>query len=134
MGHVYADIVLTNAANPDLSPVPVRALVDSGALFTCIPESIALQLDLQTIQQREVVLANGQSVSVPYAGPMLIRFANRQCFSSALILGDEVLLGATAMEDLDVVILPLERRLVVNPASPNLPRSRAKGSSLPLVG
>ena len=41
-------------------------------------------------------------------------------------LGDQVLLGAIPMEDMDLVVLPKERRLDVNPDSPNIATSLAK--------
>ena len=47
MGHVSADIELTNPGLPELTAVRVRALADSGALMLCIPEHVALQLQLQ---------------------------------------------------------------------------------------
>ncbi len=43
-------------------------------------------------------------------------------WSAAMVVGDEVLLGAIPMEDMDLVLQPLS----VNPANPNLPLSVAK--------
>jgi hypothetical protein len=73
-----------------------------------------------------VVLADGRKLSVPYMGPVEVRFANRRCFTGAMVLGDEVLLGAIPMEDMDLVLQPQLQRLSVNPANPNLPLSVAK--------
>jgi len=42
-------------------------------------------------------------------------------------MGDEVLLGAIPMEDMDLIVRPLTRDVAVNPASPNMPSSVAKG-------
>jgi hypothetical protein len=44
-----------------------------------------------------------------------------------MVLGDEVLLGAIPMEDMDLVLQPQLQRLSVNPENPNLPLSVAKG-------
>jgi hypothetical protein len=44
----------------------------------------------------------------------------------ALVLGDEALLGAVPMEDMDLVVNPSRRELTVDPASPNIAHSRAK--------
>jgi hypothetical protein len=38
----------------------------------------------------------------------------------ALVLGDEVLLGAIPMEEMDLVVNPRDRTVDVNPASPNI--------------
>ncbi len=35
-------------------------------------------------------------------------------------MGDQVLLGAIPMEDMDPVVLPKDRKTDVNPASPNI--------------
>lgn len=53
-------------------------------------------------------------------------FGNRGCFTGALVLGDEVLLGAVPMEDMDLVISAARRAVEVNPNSPNIPSSVAK--------
>ena len=71
----------------------MSALADSGAVHLCIPEHVALQLELRELERREVVLADGRRRSVPYMGPIEVRFANRRCFTGAMVLGDEVLLG-----------------------------------------
>ena len=55
-----------------------------------------------------------------------VRFGKRQCFVGALVLGDEVLLGAVPMEDMDLVLNPARQEVTVNPASPNIPNSRVK--------
>lgn len=126
MGHVFADIELSNPRQPDLIPMKVRALVDTGALMLCIPEHVALQLNLQTESMREVSVADGRNVNVPYAGPLKVTFGKRFCYVGALVLGDEVLLGAVPMEDMDLVINPSRRELTVDPLSPNIPRARVK--------
>lgn len=126
MGHVYANIELANARRPDLTPVRVRALADTGALLLCIPEQIAVQLTLETESTREVAVADGRKLSVPYVGPLKVTFGNRLCYVGALVLGDEVLLGAVPMEDMDLVVNPGRREVTVDPASPNFARARAK--------
>src|SRR5438046_2038105 len=105
MGYVQADITLVNPREPTLAPMPVRALVDTGALWLCIPQHVQLQLKLEQAEEREITLATGLKQTVPYVGPVEVRFANRRCFVGALVLGDEVLLGAVPMEDMDLVVL-----------------------------
>jgi clan AA aspartic protease len=121
-----AKIQLRNARIPSLKPVKVEALADSGAVHLCIPEHVRLQLKLETLDNKEATLADGSKRLVPYVGPLEIRFKNRIGFAGALVMGDQVLLGAIPMEDMDLVIVPKERRLDVNPASPNIACSCAK--------
>ena len=126
MGNVFAEIELGNPRKPDLEPVHVRALADTGALMLCLPEHVALQLDLDRESTREVSVADGRKLTVPYVGPLKVTFGARFCYAGALVFGDEVLLGAVPMEDMDLVVNPARREVTVDPASPNVPHSRAK--------
>jgi clan AA aspartic protease len=126
MGHVFAEIELSNPREQDLLPVKAKALADTGALMLCIPEHIALQLKLETESLREVSVADGRSKNVPYVGPIRVSFGKRFCYVGALVLGDEVLLGAVPMEDMDLVISPSRREITPDPASPNIPHARVK--------
>jgi clan AA aspartic protease len=126
MGLVTAEISLENPREPTLHPLSIQALVDSGSVHLCIPEHVRIQLKLEQVDEKEVTLADGGKKLVPYVGPVLIRFKNRVGFAGALVMGDQVLLGAIPMEDMDLVILPKERILDVNPSSPNIATSIAK--------
>lgn len=126
MGHIFADIQLTNPRKPDLKAMSVQALADTGALMLCLPEPIAIQLELETETLREVTVADGRAMKVPYVGPVKVAFGNRVCTVGALVLGDEVFLGAVPMEDLDLVLEPSTQQVVANPASPNIPHARVK--------
>ncbi len=126
MGLATAKIILENPKDQTLEPIEVDALADSGAVHLCIPEHIRIQLKLKEIDKKEVILANGYKEVVPYIGPIQIRFKNRVGFAGALVMGDQVRLGAIPMEDLDLVILPKKRIVDVNPASPNIGTSIAK--------
>jgi clan AA aspartic protease len=126
MGIVNAKLSLKNPRKPKLAPVHVDALADSGAVHLCIPEHISIQLQLEESGKKEVFLADGSRRLVSYVGPVEIRFKNRVGFVGALVLGDQVLLGAIPMEDMDLIIIPKTRILDVNPNSPNIATSIAK--------
>ena len=120
------DFADCNPRLPDLEPLKVEVIADTGTMHLCIPEHVCLQLKLDTLEQREITLADGSRRSVPYAGPIRVHFKNRSGFTGALVMGDQVLFGVIPMEDLDLVVLPGSRRLDVNPDSPNLATSLAK--------
>ena len=126
MGHVFAEIQLSNPRKPALRHLKVKALADTGALMLCIPKHIALQLKVKKESIREVSVADGRKMNVPYVGPIRVGFEKRSCFVGALVLGDEVLLGAVPMEDMDLVINPALRKVSADPASPNIPHARVK--------
>jgi clan AA aspartic protease len=125
MGIARADLLLSNPRDEGLAPLRVSALADTGALHLCIPVHVALQLKLDEQEKREVTIADGSRHLVPYVGPIRIGFGSRTCFTGAMVLGDEVLLGAIPMEDLDLVVRPATREVIVNPANPNIPASIA---------
>ena len=120
MGLIYADLALSNPSKAELAPFASKALVDRGALFLCIPEHVAIQLQLTEFEKREVTVADGSKRLCPYVGPIRIDYKNRMCLTGALVLGNTVLLGAIPMEDMDLVIHPAKLSLVVNPENPNV--------------
>lgn len=126
MSLVYADISLRNPRDVELRPLNVRALVDTGSMHLCIPQHVAIQLKLETLYEREVTIADASKRMCPYVGPIEVRFNGRGSFTGALVLGDEVLLGAIPIEDMDLVVSPSTQTLEVNPESPNIPSSIVK--------
>ena len=121
MGHAFAMLTLRNPRFSDLPPVEVEALADTGATFLCVPASVAEALRLEPLADRkEAVLADGRRQSVPYVGPLEVRFQGRVAYGGALIIGNRVLLGAIPMEDMDLVVSPRDRRVEVNPSSPEV--------------
>jgi len=128
MGLLHTKLTLANPARPELSDLKTEALVDTGALHLCVPEHIAIQLELRELEKREVTLADGRKQLCSYSGPIRVECLGRSCYTGALILGDSVLLGVIPMEDMDILVNPATRKVTVNPESPNIPSSLAKFS------
>jgi clan AA aspartic protease len=139
MGHVYANITLENVLDATLAKhgnippenarrMEVRAMVDSGAMTLTINENIARQLGLEVRKQQEVVLADGSFRRCDYAGPVFIHFENRIACCLALILpgADEVLLGVIPLEEMDVIIDPIDQKLKVHPDRPLMAQMKVK--------
>ena len=126
MGIVRGQVILSNPRLPLLQAVTSNALADSGAVYLSLPEHLRIQLQLQLLAHKEVTLADGSRRLVPYVGPVEVHFKNRACFVGALVMGNEVLLGAIPMEDMDLVILPQSRTLDINPLNPNFASTMAK--------
>ncbi len=126
MGLTYTEIELSNPKLDTIIPLKVRVLADTGALHLCIPEHIRMQLQLEIIDSKEVILADGGRRQVPYVGPVQIRYKNRIGFAGALVLGDTPLLGAIPMEDMDLIVNPRTRSVDINPDNPNIAVSIAK--------
>jgi clan AA aspartic protease len=126
MGLVHAEIGLRNPKLEDKNYIIQKCLLDTGALHLCIPKHIQIQLQLDEFDKKEVTLADGRRELVPYVGPIEVSFKNRKGFAGALVLGDEILLGAIPMEVMDLVVIPSRRELDVNPQNPNISASIAK--------
>ena len=131
MGVIYADIELINRVDltmasrnligaEEVKRMRLSMLVDTEAYMMAINETIQSQLELRFIEKRKVQLASGQVVEYDVVGPIDVRFANRRAVCSAFVLpGDsESLLGAIAMEEMDVLVHPKRQELVVNPEHP----------------
>lgn len=126
MGLSNATIQIKNPKRPELEAVEIEALADTGAVHVCIPPHVQMQLKLDPIDEKEVTLANGSRKFVPYVGPIELRYQNRVGFTGAVVMGDQPLLGAIAMEDMDLIVIPQTRQVMVNPDSPNVASSIAK--------
>jgi len=131
MGLVYAEVELINAIDlglakryrigeEEIKRMTVTMLVDTGRVYMCINESVQAQLELDIVEKRKGQLANGSIVEYDVVGPIEVRFKNRRCVVDAMVLpGDnELLLGAIPLEDMDVLIHPYRRELIVNPEHP----------------
>ena len=126
MGLASAKIQLRNPRLPELEAVEIDALADTGAVHMCIPQHVKIQLQLEEQDTKEVILADGSHKLVPYVGPIELRYKNRVGFAGALVMGDEPLLGVIPMEDMDLVVVPKTRQVIVNPLNPNLASSIAR--------
>jgi clan AA aspartic protease len=127
MGVIYAEIRVANFAQPALEEITVNALVDTDALDLVIPEHLAIQLRLNDLKPREVQLADGSRKLVRYAGPIKVEMMGRDCVTAAVVMGDQVLLGAIPMQAMDVIVHPRSEQVVPNPESPNVPSFIAMG-------
>jgi clan AA aspartic protease len=131
MGLTYGKLILKNARRPDMEPIQVDALADTGSNYLCIPAHLQIQLQLDQLTTKEVTVADGTTKTVPYVGPLEGHFKNRSGFFGALVMGDQVFLGAVPMEDMDLVVVPSNRSIDVNPANPNIACGIVKSHFMP---
>jgi clan AA aspartic protease len=115
MGLVHGTLSLRNPRRLEIGPVETSALVDTGSLFLCIPEWICTHLQLQVLELRSATLADGSKKNVPFVGPLQIQCHGRTSFGGALVMGNEVLLGALPMEEMHLIVVPRTQTLELNP-------------------
>jgi predicted aspartyl protease len=110
VSHVRVELTRTSGRGPTLS---VRFMVDSGALYSVLPEKTWRALRLKPERTAEFVLADG---SVITRGVSECRFGIAgQAATSPVVLGegdDGALLGAVTLETLGLMLNPLNRELV----------------------
>lgn len=70
--------------------------------------------------------ADGRKDVVGVTSPLLIEWEGRNTVEEALILGDEVLIGQTVLEKLDLHVDCASNRLIPNPAHPDQPVTKVK--------
>jgi clan AA aspartic protease len=135
MGEVRTRVRLFNnadanaAAEGTLPPEKVRAmeadaLVDTGAVRSCIPASMMERLGIRPHEHVSVELADGSKKSVGLAYGVRFEIMQRRSSDDALILGDEVLIGQTLLEKMDLLVDCTRQRLV--PAHPEGPVNKHK--------
>lgn len=130
MGEVRVKIKLTNnrdevlAAEGLLKPEQIRsieieALVDTGAVRSVIPARLQGQLGVATAFHTRAQYADGRAEEVPVTQPIRVEIEGRPLYEECLVLGDEFLIGQTALEKTDLFVDCVGGRLVPNPAHPN---------------
>ena len=137
MGEIRVKVKITNAWDEELCRTgrllkeQVRcyeadAMVDTGAVRSVIPQHVVQMIGASIRGNRVAEYADGRKESVGLTGPILFDIMGRDTLEEALVLGDEVLIGQTVLEKLDLLADCANHRLVPNPAHPDQPVSKVK--------
>ena len=135
MGEVRIKVKLSNVADQaafaagqlsldEVRNVEADALVDTGAVRSCIPAPLLERLGLKPYDQVTVEPADGRKNEVGIADGVRFEIMERRSSDDALILGDEVLIGQTLLEKMDLLVDCARQRLV--PAHPGGPINKLK--------
>lgn len=71
-------------------------------------------------------LANGQNEVVDVTEPAIVTIAGRDTILEMLVVGNEVLIGQTVLEKVDMLVDCTGRQLIPNPAHPDQPVLKLK--------
>ncbi len=137
MGEVRANTLLVNAvdealarrgqiAADEIRQYEADALVDTGVVRSILPAHVVQQLGLAIRGQRVVEYADGRNEAVGVTEPVIFNIYGRDTMEEALVLGDEVLVGQTVLEKLDLLVDCARQKLVPNPAHPDQPVTKVK--------
>ena len=125
MGQVHVQVTLTNYREAvlarlgqfDASQVhsyETEALVDTGAFRSVLPPAMADQLGLLRLDRTDAKYANSSGEEVDVTEAFTVEIFGRRMVTTAMVLGEHVLLGATVLEELDFVVDPARQRLIPN--------------------
>jgi hypothetical protein len=135
MGEIRVTVRLTNAVDEalahrgDLSTEDVRtceadAMVDAGAIRSVVPPALIEQLGVEIRRWQRAQLADGNMHEVGVSGPVLFEVEGREALEEALVMGNEVLIGQTTLEAVDLMADCVGQRLV--PGHPEGPVLKVK--------
>ena len=135
MGEIRVKIRLSNSADVInakrgiIDPKTVRWLdtegvIDTGAVRTIIPIAIMQRLGALEMDRTVAEYTDGRKDTVPVTEPIRVEIMDRWTSEEALVFGDEVLIGQTILEKLDLLADCANRRLLPN--HPNQPVSKVR--------
>ena len=130
MGEIRVKVILINSLDDALLSlgkitldqvrrVEAEGIVDTGAVTCVLPQTVVDQLGVSIRAKRIARYADGHSEEVGVTGPVLFEILGRNSSEDALVLGDEILIGQTLLERLDLLADCRNQRVIPNPAHPD---------------
>ena len=106
--HIEARVI--NPVDPDRAET-FQFLVDSGAVYTVMPERDLRSLGIEPTSTEVFILANGERLEKP-VGNAYFEFQGK-LRAAPVVFGDDdiYLLGATTLEALGLILDPIHRQL-----------------------
>src|SRR6266545_1461583 len=125
MGQVHIRVILTNYREAvlarlgqlDASQVhryETEALIDTGAVRSVLPPAVADRLGLLRLERTEAKYANSGVEEVDVTEAITVEILGRRMVTTAMVLGEHVLLGVTVLEELDFAVDSARQRLIPN--------------------
>jgi len=115
-------IKLTSLFEPE-KLVEVKAVIDTGATMVVLPKDIVEALGLRMVREVKVRYANNKVETRPIYGVVTIELKGRSANLDVLVeeKGSRSLIGQVLLELSDLIIEPKSKKLIPNPASPEMP-------------
>jgi predicted aspartyl protease len=137
MGEIRIKVMLTNAvdeamnrarklARKKIRTYEADAVVDTGAVRSVIPPHVMQKLGVGIRGTRVAGYADGRSEEVGITEGIIFDILGRDTLEEAFVLGDEVLIGQTVLEKLDLLADCANQRVIPNPAHPDQPVSKIR--------
>jgi len=110
MAITFLKVKVSNPARPK-KVRECEFLVDSGVLYSVIPEQVLAGLGIKPTSSEEFILANGEVFKKP-VGNALFQYKGK-VRAAPVVFGEKgiFLLGATTIEALGMILDPIRRQL-----------------------
>jgi hypothetical protein len=125
MGETFAEITLKNVGDcyrvkeglikrSEVRETTLEAVADTGAATLVINETVRAALGLEIIGPADAYLADGKSHGIAIAEAVEVHWKDRvmTCLPYFVASAPEVLLGAIPLEDMDLIVDPVDQRVV----------------------
>ncbi len=121
MGRVTEKIKLSNFVEPEKS-VEVEALIDTGAMMLVLPQNIVDELGLRKMQERTVRYADYRTKVRSIYGGVIVDINGRSDLFSVIAeaKGTQPLVGQIVLEQLDLIVDPVARKVLPNPRAADM--------------
>lgn len=137
MGEVRVKVKITNAvdegmarrgllAKEEIRSYEADAMVDTGAVSPVLPSFVVKKLGLAILDETNVELGDSSVITVDMTEPVRLEANGRSAWLTALVTGNEVLLGQMFLEATDMQVDCLRQKLITNPAHPDQPVLKLK--------
>lgn len=137
MGEVRVKVKLTNTfdegaarrghiSEKDIRSYEADALIYTGAVSSVVPAQVMQQLGVLAAGRRLAEYSDGRKDSVILTEPVTFNIIGRETSEGAMVLGDEVIIGQTILEVLDMQVDCRNQKLIPNPAHPDQPVVKIK--------
>jgi clan AA aspartic protease len=110
MSITFLKVKVINPEQPKKSE-ECKFLVDSGAVYSVVPQNILKKLGIKPSSSEEFILANGEVIKKPL-GHAYFEYDGK-IRAAPVVFGDKgvFLLGATTIEALGMILDPIRRQL-----------------------
>lgn len=139
MGEVKVEVQLENAVDrgmvrrgllteDQVRSFKVLVLADTGAVMLVLPQDQVEALGLVEIRKAVVTYADERKEERPLAGPVTVGVDGRAATVDCIVgpPNSEPLLGHVVLEIMDLLVDPLQQKLIPRPESPFLPELKLK--------
>jgi clan AA aspartic protease len=117
MGLTHVFVEVASPARP-ARRARVRMLIDSGAVYSVVPETTLRKIGIRPTGERTFILADGTEINRK-TGAALFRFQGQEGASTVIFgqIGDAAILGVVTLEEIGLILDPMRRELRPMPMS-----------------